>query len=164
MAKRAGNGKSAVKRVEKTGRSEIAHPNTGQLVWLCVAGWLIPGCGHFILGKKWRALILGSTIIVMFLFGLLMRGEFYAPQAGALLQSLGFLGEMCVGAAMPAASFFGYSGGGAPLPESGYNPLDPRSGPLFVSADYGTAFLVSAGMLNVLTILDAYDIAMGRKP
>ena len=148
MAKRTEKGEAAVKAASDTGRAAVAHPKTGQLVWLCVAGWLIPGCGHFILGKKGRALILGGTIIVMFLFGLVMQGEFYAPQNGAILQSLGFLGEMCVGAAMPLAAFFGYSGGD----------------PFFVSADYGTAFLVSAGMLNVLTILDAYDIAMGRKP
>jgi hypothetical protein len=49
---------------------------------------------------------------------------------------------------MPAARFFGYGGGD----------------PLFVSADYGTAYLVAAGMLNVLAILDAYDVATGRKP
>ena len=49
---------------------------------------------------------------------------------------------------MPLASFFGYGGGD----------------PFFVSADFGTAFLVAAGMLNVLTVLDAYDIALGRKP
>jgi hypothetical protein len=148
MAKRTGDAKAVVQSTGETGRAEIVHPKTGQLIWLCVAGWLIPGCGHFMLGKKGRALILGSAIIVMFLFGLAMRGEFYALQAGAILQSLGYLGEMCVGAAMPVASFFGYSGGD----------------PFFVSADYGTAFLVSAGMLNVLAILDAYDIAMGRKP
>ena len=43
--------------------------------------------------------------------------------------------------------FFGYSGGD----------------PFFVSSDYGTAYLVAAGMLNVLAVLDCYDIAMGRK-
>ena len=53
-----------------------------------------------------------------------------------------------MGVAMPAARFFGYSGGN----------------PLFVSADFGTAYLVAAGMLNALSILDTYDIAMGRKP
>jgi hypothetical protein len=100
------------------------------------------------LGKKGRALILSISIIVMFLFGMGMKGEFYAMQSGSILQSLGFLGEMCVGVAMPAAKFFGYPGGD----------------PFFVSADYGTAFLVSAGMLNVLAILDAFDISMGRKP
>ena len=147
MAKKAVEIESVTRTGPETTGAAAAHPKTGQLVWLCVAAWLIPGCGHFMLGKKGRALVLGLAIIVMFIFGLLMQGEFYAPQSGAILRSLGYVGEMCVGAAMPVAKFFGYSGGD----------------PFFVSADYGTAFLVSAGMLNVLTILDAYDIAMGRK-
>lgn len=137
-----------VKTDVEASREGIAPPKTGQLVWLCIAAWLIPGCGHFILGKKGRALILSFAIIVMFLFGLAMKGEFYAMQSGSILQSLGFLGEMCMGVAMPAAKFFGYPGGD----------------PFFVSADYGTAFLVSAGMLNVLAVFDAFDISMGRKP
>jgi len=148
MAKRTAEIESVTRTGPETTGAAAAHPKTGQLVWLCGAAWLIPGCGHFMLGKKGRALVLGSAIIVMFIFGLLMQGEFYAPQSGAILRSLGYVGEMCVGAAMPVAKFFGYSGGD----------------PFFVSADYGTAFLVSAGMLNVLSILDAYDIAMGRKP
>jgi hypothetical protein len=148
MAKRTTEAETVVKTSVEASRAGIAPPKTGQLVWLCVAAWLIPGCGHFMLGKKGRALILSISIIVMFLFGMGMKGEFYAMQSGSILQSLGFLGEMCVGVAMPAAKFFGYPGGD----------------PFFVSADYGTAFLVSAGMLNVLAILDAFDISMGRKP
>lgn len=148
MAKRSAQAEIAVKAKSGIAERGNVRPKTGQLVWLCVAAWLIPGCGHYILAKKGRALILGITIIVMFLFGLVMKGEFYAMESGAYLKSLGFLGEMCVGAAMPVAKFFGYPGGD----------------PFFVSGDYGTAFLITAGMLNVLTILDAYDIAMGRKP
>jgi len=148
MAKRTTEAETVVKPGVEAGRSGMALPKTGQLVWLCIAAWLIPGCGHFMLGKRGRALILGTAIILMFLSGLAMKGEFYAMQSGSILQSLGFLGEMCVGVAMPAAKFFGYQGGD----------------PFFVSADYGTAFLVSAGMLNALAILDAFDISMERKP
>ena len=147
MAKRTIDAEIGGKTSVEAGRAGIIPPKTGQLVWLCVAAWIIPGCGHLILGKKGRAVILSISIIVMFLFGIAMKGEFYALQSGSILESLGFLGEMCVGVAMPAAKFFGYLGGD----------------PFFVSADYGTAFLVSAGMLNVLAILDAYDISMGRK-
>src|SRR5579859_3084783 len=147
MARKIKEDETPGKTSIEAGRPGNAPPKTGQLVWLCVAAWLIPGCGHFLLGRKGRALILGIAIIAMFLFGLAMKGEFYVMQSGSILQSLGFLGEMCVGVAMPAAKFFGYSGGD----------------PFFVSADYGTAFLVSAGMLNVLAILDAFDISMGRK-
>jgi len=76
-----------------------------------------------------------------------MKGEFYSTGTGSFLEALGYFGELCVGVAMPVARFFGYSGGD----------------PFFVSSDYGTAYLVAAGMLNVLAVLDAYDIARGRK-
>ena len=124
-----------------------AEPDVLARVRLCVAAWLIPGLGHLLLGRKWRALILFVSIISMFLLGLATKGEFFSSHAGSYLQMLGYFGELCVGVAMPAANFFGYSGDA-----------------FFVSSDYGTAFLVAAGMLNVLAILDAYDIAMGRKP
>lgn len=136
---------------KKAVEAEVAEkPKTdsGLMVRVCVAAWLIPGCGHLMLGRKWRALTLFSSILAMFLLGIAMQGEFFNFHSGSYLQSLGFLGEMCVGVAMPAALFFGYSGGD----------------PYFVSSDYGTAFLVAAGMLNVLTVLDAYDIVQGRKP
>lgn len=122
-------------------------PDVRRLIRLCVAAWLVPGFGHFLLGRKWRALILGTSILTMFLFGLAMRGEFFSTGSGSYLQTLGYFGELSVGVAMPVAKFFGYAGD-----------------PFFVSADFGTAFLVSTGMLNILCALDAFDIAMGRKP
>lgn len=126
----------------------LSRPSLGRLVRLCVAAWLVPGFGHLLLGRKWRALILFASILTMFLLGIAMQGQFFSMGSGSLLASLGYWGELCVGVAMPVASFFGYSGGD----------------PFFVSSDYGTAYLIGAGMLNVLTVLDVYDIAMGRKP
>jgi hypothetical protein len=120
----------------------------GAVVRLCVAAWLIPGCGHLLLGRKWRALILFVCIVGMFLVGVAMQGKFFSVHSPSYLHMLGFFGEMCVGIVMPAALFFGYGGGDT----------------YFVSSDFGTAFLVAAGMLNVLALLDAYDIALGRKP
>ncbi len=140
MARRAAEAEIAIKT--KTEPDLLARTR------LCVAAWLIPGFGHFLLGRRWRALILFVSVVAMFSFGLGMRGEFFSRHAASYLQRLGYFGELCVGLAMPVASFFGYSGGD----------------PFFVSSDYGTAFLVAAGMLNVLAVLDAYDIAMGRKP
>jgi hypothetical protein len=125
-----------------------AQPKPTTLVRLCVAAWVVPGLGHLLLGRKWRALILFTAIVTMFLMGIAMQGEFFTTGSGSYLQTLGYFGELCVGLAMPAARFFGYAGGN----------------PLFVSADFGTAYLVAAGMLNALSVLDTYDIAMGRKP
>jgi len=128
-------------------KTAAGHPPILTLVRLCVAGWLVPGLGHLLLGKKWRALILFVSIATMFALGLAMQGEFFSTSSASYLQTLGYYGELCVGLAMPGARFFGYSGGD----------------PFFVSSDFGTAYLVAAGMLNVLAVLDCYDIAMGRK-
>ena len=92
-------------------------------------------------------MVLFLAIVAMFAFGLAMQGQFFATGTASYLQTLGHFAELSVGIPMPAATFFGYGGGNT----------------FFVCSDYGTAFLVSAGMLNVLTILDTYDIAMGRK-
>jgi hypothetical protein len=136
---------------EKTTReaASAAHPrpSSGSLFGLCLAAWLIPGLGHFLLSRKWRALVLFLAIVGMFAFGLAMQGQFFATGSGSYLHTLGYFAELSIGVPMPAATFFGYAGGDT----------------YFICSDYGTAFLISAGMLNVLTILDAYDIALGRK-
>jgi len=128
-------------------QAAAAHPTTLTLVRLCVAAWLVPGLGHLLLKRRWRALILFASIITMFALGLAMQGQFFSTSSASYLEALGHYGELCVGLAMPAAKFFGYSGGD----------------PFFVSSDFGTAYLVAAGMLNMLAVLDCFDIAMGRK-
>ena len=128
-------------------KAAAGHPPILTLVRLCIAAWLVPGLGHLLLRRKWRALILFASIGTMFALGLAMQGQFFSTASASYLQTLGHYGELCVGLAMPGAGFFGYSGGD----------------PFFVSSDFGTAYLVAAGMLNVLAVLDCYDIAMGRK-
>ena len=140
-------GKVVEEEVAAKTKAAATHPPIITLVRLCVAAWLVPGLGHLLLGRKWRALILFASIITMFALGLAMQGQFFSTSSGSYLQTLGYYGELCIGLAMPGARFFGYSGGD----------------PFFVSSDYGTAYLVAAGMLNVLAVLDCYDIAMGRK-
>lgn len=124
------------------------QPSLGNLVGLCLAAWIVPGLGHWMLRRRVRALILFSAIVVLFLLGIAMQGQFFSTGSGSYLESLGYFGELAVGLAFPIARFFGYGGGN----------------PLFVSSDFGTACLVAAGMLNALAVLDTYDIALGRKP
>lgn len=127
-----------------------AHPQTsaGNVFSVCLAAWLIPGLGHLLLGRKWRALTLFVSIVGMFVLGLAMQGQYFSLGSPSYLHSLGYLAELSVGVTMRAATFFGYGGGNT----------------FFVCSDYGTAYLISAGMLNLLTVMDAYDIARGRKP
>ncbi len=141
------NKKATTEGAVETRDAALPRATTGRLAQVCVAAWLVPGLGHLLLGKKWRALILFVAIVMMFLFGLAMKGEFFALGTGSYLETLGYVGVWGMGLARWLATFFGYAGGD----------------PFFPSADYGTAFLISAGMLNVLTVFDVFDIAMGRK-
>ena len=146
MTKRvAEEGERAVKGTVNPASPQVS---SGNLFGLCLGAWLIPGLGHLLLGRKWRALILFVSIVGMFVLGLAMQGQYFSLGSGSYLHTLGYFAELSVGVPMRAATFFGYGGGDT----------------FFVCSDYGTAFLIGAGMLNVLTVLDAYDIAGGRKP
>ena len=132
---------------KEAGKPAGPQPSTGSLFGLCFAAWLLPGFGHFLQARRWRGLVLFLAIVGMFVLGMTMQGQFFATGSGSYLHTLGYFAELSVGLPMPAASFFGYAGGDT----------------FFVCSDYGTAFLIAAGMLNLLTILDTYDIALGRK-
>ncbi|MCL5005012.1 MAG: hypothetical protein M1404_00640 [Acidobacteria bacterium] len=136
------------KKVKEAAASARPQPSAGNLFGLCLAAWLVPGLGHLLLGRKWRAVILFASIVGMFVVGIAMQGQYFYLGSGSYLHTLGYFAELAVGIPMRAATFFGYGGGDT----------------YFVCSDYGTAYLISAGMLNVLTVLDAYDIALGRKP
>lgn len=114
-------------------------------------GWLIPGGGHFLLKKRLRGALLAVSVASMFALGLLMRGAFFEPQGGDLMTVLiyygGFIGNLATGLLYFLASWMGY----AQADVAGH------------VHDYGTKFLVSAGFLNVLAMVDAYEIATGKK-
>jgi hypothetical protein len=112
-----------------------------------VAAWLVPGGGHFWLRRWGRGAILLGTVGAMFVGGLLMEGRLFQFQPSNVVETLGFLGDLCAGLLFVAAKLTGYEAvaSGSPI------------------VDYGTKFLLVAGLLNVLCVLDAYDIAVGNK-
>src|SRR5438477_4076902 len=114
-------------------------------------GWLIPGGGHLLLKRTGRGLLLMVSVTAMFLCGLMMRGAMFQPQNGDLLTTLintgGFVGDVCSGILYLLSVWLGYTQADVP----GH------------VHDYGTKFLVTAGLLNVLAMVDAYEIAIGRK-
>lgn len=112
-----------------------------------LAACLVPGGGHFWLRRWGRGAILLAAVGAMFVAGLLMQGRFFQLETANLVETLGFLGDLCSGLLFVAAKLAGYQAG-------------PSASP---TADYGTKFLLVAGLLNVLCILDAYDIAVGNK-
>jgi hypothetical protein len=116
-----------------------------------LVGWLIPGGGHFLLKQRGRALLLLSSVTLMFFFGLMMRGAMFKPESGDLLTTVinygGFVSDMASGALYLMATMFGYD-----QPDVAGHVHD-----------YGTKFLVTAGLLNVLAMVDAYEIATKKK-
>lgn len=122
-------------------------------VWLApvALGWLIPGGGHYMLKRTGRAVLLTVSVTSMFVLGLLMRGAMFKPQSGDILTILinwgGFVGDIASGILYLLTSWLGYAQ--VDMPGAVH--------------DYGTKFLVTAGLLNVLAMVDAYEIAGGRK-
>jgi hypothetical protein len=112
-----------------------------------IAGWLVPGAGHLLLGKWVRALLLMAAIIGMFAVGIALQGKIYSPNTGEPLDMLGFAGDLGSGVLYGLARFFGW--GQAPV--------------LIAVADYGTKFIVVAGLLNIVAAVDAHSLASGRK-
>ncbi|MFQ5816649.1 MAG: DUF6677 family protein [Terriglobia bacterium] len=112
-----------------------------------LAGWLVPGLGHLVLRKLDRAAVFFFSILALAGLGLAMGGRLFGWEPGNLFRLLGFLGDLCAGL------FFL----GAKLVDLGRGDLSRALG------DYGTVFFLTAGLLNLLTALDAYDIAVGKK-
>src|SRR5579872_4592257 len=110
--------------------------------------WLVPGGGHFLLKRPGRGILLLLAITSMFVCGLMMRGYMFQPQLSGdflsiLINTGGFIGDLCGGALYLITTAFGYSQ--VDMPGHVH--------------DYGTKFLVTAGLLNLLAIVDAFEIA-----
>ena len=120
---------------------------SGALVLLCVAAWAIPGAGHLWLGRRHKGLVLLIVLPLMFAIGLGLRGRLFPFDLSDPLVALETLAEFGIGLTYFVASALGYGAG------------DVRA----VTYEYGNAFLVVAGLLNLLVVIDAYDVALGRK-
>jgi hypothetical protein len=113
--------------------------------------WLIPGGGHLLVKRPARGGLVAACVAAMFLLGLMMRGALFSPQTGDLLTTViycgGFLGNALSGILYFLTVWLGYS-----QPDVAGHVHD-----------YGTKFLVAAGLLNVLGMVDVYEIATGQK-
>ena len=112
-----------------------------------IAGWLVPGLGHLIQRRYGRGVLLMLAIFTMFFAGLGMQGKIYSFNTGDLLDILGFIGDVGVGALYFIARMMNWGIGNIHR----------------AVADYGTKFIVVAGLLNVIAAVDAYHIAIGKK-
>ena len=112
-----------------------------------LAGWILPGLGHLIQRRYIRGVMLMLAVFVMFFAGLGMQGKVYSFNTGDLLDMLGFVGDIGAGALYFVAKAMDWGIGNIHR----------------AVADYGTKFIVVAGLLNVISAVDAYHIAIGKK-
>jgi hypothetical protein len=135
---------------QTTAKSKVAEPAQPASAMSVIApalGWLIPGAGH-IIQKRWiRGILLFVSIATLFVLGLLMQGHIYKANGGDILDMLGFVGDLGAGG-MYIVTLAMNGGQGAIA---------------FAIADYGTKFMIVAGLLNFIAVADAYHIAIGKK-
>lgn len=111
-------------------------------------GWFIPGAGHMV-QKRWiRGPLLFMSIVTLFLLGLAMQGRIYKANGGDILEMLGFVGDIGAGALYLISLAMDWGQGAIAI----------------ATADYGTKFMIVAGLLNFIAVADAYHIAIGKKP
>jgi hypothetical protein len=129
----------------------IETPAAGKWAAPVVLGWLIPGAGHFLLKRPGRGALLAACVVATFLLGLMMRGALFQPQSGDLLTTViywgGFIGNLLSGILYIFTRWLGYS----QVDVAGH------------VHDYGTKFLVAAGLLNLLAMVDAFELATGKR-
>ncbi len=110
-------------------------------------GWLIPGAGHLVQKRYGRGVLLMASIVSMYMIGIAMQGHVYTPNGGDLLDILSFLGDACAGGLYIVSRALDWNPG-----------LISKA-----TADYGSKFIVVAGLLNFISAADAYHIAIGKK-
>ena len=119
---------------------------------ICAAAWAIPGAGHLLLGRIQKGLTFLVTLTLMFAFGLWLQGRLFpltelSQPLSQPLVGLAALADLGIGIAFFIAGRLGLGAGRV----------------IAQTYEYGNAFLIVAGLMNMLVVLDAFDIAQGRK-
>jgi Family of unknown function (DUF6677) len=129
--------------------SAAEQRSSSWLLLLCVAAWAIPGAGHLWLGRRTKGVLLLIVLPLMFAIGLAIQGRLFPFEISLYdpLVSLAAFADLGIGLSYFVASALGYGAG------------EVRA----VTYEYGNTFLIVAGLLNLLVVIDAYDTALGRK-
>src|SRR5688572_29794134 len=135
----------ATKSTTAEGACPAVEP--GMLTLLCVAAWAIPGAGHFWLGRVQKGAVFLVALTTLFAIGLSLHGRLFPFE----------LSE-------PLVALAAFANAGLGLPWIVGRALGLGTGVVTaVTYEYGNTFLIVAGLLNFLVVLDAYDIGAGRK-
>jgi len=114
---------------------------------ICIAAWAIPGAGHLWLGRRQKSLTFLIALILMFVTGLWLEGRLFPFEPSQPLVALAAFADVGIGLPFFIAKAM-HAGAGRVVA---------------ITYEYGNAFMMVAGLLNMLVVLDAFDIAQGRK-
>jgi hypothetical protein len=129
-------------------KAAVAQQSTSAMTVIAPAvGWLIPGAGHIVQRRWIRGVLLLISIGTLFVLGLMMQGHIYKANGGDILDMLGFIGDLGAGALYVVSLAMNLG----------------QSAVAMAVADYGTKFMIVAGLLNFIAVADAYHIAIGKK-
>ncbi len=120
---------------------------SGGLVLLCLAAWAVPGVGHLWQGRRAKGTIFLGALCLMFAIGIGIDGRLFPFDFSEPLVGLAAVADLGIGIPYFVATAFGLGGGNVRA----------------ATYEYGNTFVMAAGLLNLLVVIDAYDIAVGRK-
>ncbi len=128
-------------------RSNRAVAHDFRAVAIAIVGWILPGFGHALLRMWGRAVTIFLTVGFLVYLGTGMRGNLFTPGGDDAFARLGYAADLGTG------SFYYLARG-----------LEPSGADVsHADGDYGTRFLATAGVLNLLAALHAYEAARRRK-
>jgi hypothetical protein len=125
----------------------VERVETGGIVLLLLAAWLVPGSGHLWLGRRKKGVVFLVALTAMFAIGLALQGRLFPFESSQPLVFLAAFADIAMGLPYFAAWAAGWGQGQVAA----------------VTYEYANAFLIVAGLLNMLVVLDVYDTAVGRK-
>jgi hypothetical protein len=133
----------------KSNAAERSRPvvEPGILALVCAAAWAVPGAGHLWLGRRQKGVIFLVALTLMFVLGLLLQGRVFPFELSEPLIALAALADLGLGLPWVLARATGAGAGTVTA----------------VTFEHGNTFIIVAGLLNALVVIDAFDIAMGRK-
>ena len=124
-----------------------APAESGAIALVCLVAWAVPGAGHLWLGRRQKGLVFLAALLVMFAFGLWLQGRIFPLELSEPLVALAAVANVGLGVPWLLARMLELGGGTVTA----------------TTYEYGNCFLIVAGLLNFLVMLDAYDVATGRK-
>ncbi|HKM66275.1 MAG TPA: DUF6677 family protein [Candidatus Acidoferrum sp.] len=122
-------------------------PGESRAFAIGIAGWLLPGLGHALQFMWGRALVVFLAVGILVGAGASMKGNVFTRDGSDAFNTLGYIADLGTGV------FYLFA-----------RAIEPRGADVsHADGDYGTRLLATAGILNLLAALHAYEAARGRK-